>query len=129
MKSCRAPLRRKRLPEDHYRHRIGIFSMIKKLFLAEIQIARQDWEFLVQEAESAGERLSEGEMKKILLSKLTPEMKAELFALNGAFCGRLGWGERLLRAKLFRRGAEAGNQVQSRLSTAARVLFSSAQSQ
>ena len=61
------------LPEDHYRDRLENFRAIKKLFLEEIQIARQDSEFLVQEAESAGEGLSEGEMKKILLSKLTPE--------------------------------------------------------
>ena len=64
-----------RLPEDHYRDRLEDFRAIKKLFLEEIQIARQDWEFLVQEAESAGEGLSEGEMKKILLTKLTPETK------------------------------------------------------
>ena len=67
-----------RLPEDHYRNRLENFRAIKKLFLEEIQIARQDWEFLVQEAESAGEGLSEGEMKKILLSKLTPETKQKI---------------------------------------------------
>ena len=39
-----------RLPEDHYRNRLENFRAIKKLFLEEIQIARQDWEFLVQEA-------------------------------------------------------------------------------
>ena len=50
----------------------------KKLFLEEIQIARQDWELLVQEAENSGEGLSEGEMKKILLSKLTPETKEKI---------------------------------------------------
>ena len=32
----------------------------------------------MQEAESAGEGLSEGEMKKILLSKLKPESKQEI---------------------------------------------------
>ena len=37
-----------RLPEDHYRNRLENFRAIKKLFLEEIQIARQDWEFLVQ---------------------------------------------------------------------------------
>ena len=66
------------LPEDHYRDRLENFWAIKKLFLEEIQIARQDWEFLVQEAESAGEGLSEGEMEKILLSKLTPETKQKI---------------------------------------------------
>ena len=67
-----------RLPEDHYRNRLENFRAIKKLFLEEIQIARQDWEFLVQEAENPGEGLSEGEMKKILLSKLTPETKQKI---------------------------------------------------
>ena len=66
------------LREDHYRDRLQNFSAIKKLFLEEIQIARQDWEFLVQEAESGGERLSEGKMRKILLSKLTPETKQNI---------------------------------------------------
>ena len=67
-----------RLPEHHYRDCLENFRAIKKLFLEEIQIARQDWEVLVQEAESAGEGLSEGEMKKILLSKLTPETKQKI---------------------------------------------------
>ena len=67
-----------RLPEDHYRNRLENFRATKKLFLEEIQIARQDWELLVQEAENAGEGLSEGEMKKILLSKLTPETKQKI---------------------------------------------------
>ena len=39
-----------RRPEDHYRDRLENFRAIKKLFLEEIQIARQDWEVLVQEA-------------------------------------------------------------------------------
>ena len=67
-----------RLPEDHYRNCLENFRAIKKLFLEEIQMARQDWEFLVQEAENSGEGLSEGEMKKILLSKLTPETKQKI---------------------------------------------------
>ena len=46
-----------RLPEDHYKNRPENSRAIKNLFLEEIQIARQDWEFLVQEAESAGEGL------------------------------------------------------------------------
>ena len=45
------------LPEDHYRNRLENFRAIKKLFLEEIQIARQHWQFLVQKAESAGEGL------------------------------------------------------------------------
>ena len=67
-----------RLPEDHYKNRLEKFRAIRKLFLEEIQIARQDWEFLVQEAENSGEVLSEGETKKILLSKLTPETKQKI---------------------------------------------------
>ena len=81
MRSCTyRSLKKKgsRLPEDHYRNRLENFRAIKKLFLEEIQIARQDWEFLVQEAENSGEGLSEGEMKKILLSKLTPETKQKI---------------------------------------------------
>ena len=66
------------LPEDHYRDRLQNFRMIKKLFLEDIQSARLDWGFLVQDAASAGEGLSEGEMKKILLSKLTPETKQKI---------------------------------------------------
>ena len=40
-----------RLPEDHYRNRLENFRAIKKLFLEEIQIARQDWELFVQKAD------------------------------------------------------------------------------
>ena len=52
MKSCIEVSKKKgsRRPEDHYRNRLENFRAIKKLFLEEIQIARQDWEFLVQEA-------------------------------------------------------------------------------
>ena len=57
-----------RAPEDTY----------LPTYLEEFQIPRQDWQFLVQEAESAGEGLSEGKMKKILLSKLTPETKQKI---------------------------------------------------
>ena len=67
-----------RLPEDDYRDRLENFRMIKKLLLEEIQIARQDWELLMQEAERAGKGLSEDEMKKILLSKLTLETKQKI---------------------------------------------------
>ena len=52
-----------------------------------------------------------------------------LFALNGAFCGWPGRGERLLRAKLFRGGAGARNQVQSRAEYRCTLLSSSASSQ
>ena len=52
--------------------------MIKKLFLKEVQIAGQDWEFLVEAPESAEEGLSEGELKKNLLRKLAPETKGKI---------------------------------------------------
>ena len=64
--------------EDHHRNRLESFRAIKKLFLEKIQIARQHWEFLVQEAESAGAGLSEGEMKNILSSKLTAETNEKI---------------------------------------------------
>ena len=51
------------------------------------------------------------------------------FALNGAFCGWPGRGERLLRAKLFQGGAGAQNQVQSRAEYRCTLLSSSALSQ
>ena len=51
------------------------------------------------------------------------------FALNGAFCGWPGRGERLLRAKLFWGGAGARNQVQSRAEYRCTLLSSSASSQ
>ena len=53
----------------------------------------------------------------------------DTFALNGAFCGWPGRGESLLRAKLFRGGAGARNQVQSRAEYRCTLLFSSAISQ
>ena len=51
------------------------------------------------------------------------------FALNGAFTGWPGRGERLLRAKLFLGGAGARNKVQSRTRDRCALLFFSAQSQ
>ena len=51
------------------------------------------------------------------------------FALNGAFCGWRGRGERLLRAKLFQGGVGAQNQVQSRAEYRCTLLSSSALSQ
>ena len=53
----------------------------------------------------------------------------QFFALNGAFCGWPGRGERLLRAKLFWGGAGARNQVQSRAEYRCTLLSSSASSQ
>ena len=59
----------------------------------------------------------------------TAYYRATFFALNGAFCGWPGRGERLLRAKLFRGGAGARNQVQSRAEYRCTLLSSSAISQ
>ena len=55
--------------------------------------------------------------------------ESSLFALNGAFCGWPGRGERLLRAKPFQGGAGAQNQVQSRAEYRCTLLSSSALSQ
>ena len=46
-------------------------------------------------------------------------MPCGLFALNGAFCGWPGHGERLLRAKLFGEGQEPEIKFNRGLSTAA----------
>ena len=54
---------------------------------------------------------------------------SSFFALNGAFCGWPGRGERLLRAKVFQGGAGAQNQVQSRAEYRCTLLSSSALSQ
>ena len=61
--------------------------------------------------------------------KMLWDSEQELFALNGAFCGWPGRGERLLRAKLFQKGAGARNQVQSRAEYRCTLLSSSALSQ
>ena len=58
----------------------------------------------------------------------TPSLSC-FFALNGAFFGWPGRGERLLRAKLFQIGAGARNQVQSRAEYRCTLLSSSALSQ
>ena len=65
-----------RLPDDHYRDRKeNSQGGFHKMHLEEVQIARQGWEFLVQEAESAGE----GELRQILLNKLAPETKMKIW--------------------------------------------------
>ena len=43
------------------------------MHLEEVDIACQHWEFLAQEAECDGEARFEGELKRILLSKLAPD--------------------------------------------------------
>ena len=50
-----------RLPEDHYRTLLTSFPNNPKLILHEVQNKRQRFENLVNEAESAGEHLSDGE--------------------------------------------------------------------
>ena len=54
-----------RLPEDHYQTLLTYFPNIPKLILHEVQNKRQHFENLVNEAESAGENLSDGELKAI----------------------------------------------------------------
>ena len=58
-----------RLPEDHYRTLLTSFPNIPKLILHEVQNKRLHFENLVNEAESAGEHLSDGELKAIIFAK------------------------------------------------------------
>ena len=56
----------------------------------------------------------EAQISKIEIGKsavVATKAQKELFALNGAFCGRPSRPGRLLRAKLFRGGAEAQQKV------------------
>ena len=64
-----------RLTEDHYRDKIKSFPPEKRLSLEEVQMSRQFWEFLVSEAKVAGEGLSQGDLKKNILSKIAAEAK------------------------------------------------------
>ena len=66
------------LPEDHYRTLCTSFSNIPKLILHEVQNKRQRFENLVNEAESAGEHLSDGELKAIIFAKMPADTAASL---------------------------------------------------
>ena len=67
-----------RLPEDHYRTLLTSFPNIPKLILHEVQNKRQSSENLVNEAESAGEHLSDGELKAIIFAKTPADTAASL---------------------------------------------------
>ena len=67
-----------RLPEDHYRIRLTSFPTIPKLILHEVQNKRQRFENLVNEAESAGEYLSDGELKAVMFAKMPADTAASL---------------------------------------------------
>ena len=67
-----------RLPEDHYRTLLTSFPNIPKLILHEVQNKRQRFEKLVNEAQSAGEQLSDGELKAIILAKMPADTAVSL---------------------------------------------------
>jgi hypothetical protein len=67
-----------RLPEDHYRTLLTSFPNIPKLILHEVQNKRLRFENLVNEAESAGEHLSDGELKAIIFAKMPADTAASL---------------------------------------------------
>ena len=67
-----------RLPEDHYRTLHTSFPNVPKLILHEVQNKRQRFDNLVNEAESAGEHLSDGELKAIIFAKMPADTAASL---------------------------------------------------
>ena len=67
-----------RLPDDHYRTLLTSFSNIPKLIPHEVQNKRLRFENLVTEAESAGEHLSDGELKAIIFAKMPADTAASL---------------------------------------------------
>ena len=66
------------MPEDHYRTLLTSFTNIPKLVLHEVQNKRLRFENLVNEAESAGEHLSDGEFKAIIFAKMPADTAASL---------------------------------------------------
>ena len=67
-----------RLLEDHYRTLLTSSPNIPKLILHEVHNKRQRFENLVSEAESAGEHLSDGELKAIIFAKMPADTAASL---------------------------------------------------
>ena len=67
-----------RLPEDHYRNLLTSFSNIPKLIFHEVQNKWHRFENMVNEAESAGEHLSDGESKGIIFAKMPADTAASL---------------------------------------------------
>ena len=66
------------MPENHYRTLLTSFPNIPKLILHEVQNKRQRFENLLNEAESAGEHLSDGELKAIIFAKMSADTAAAL---------------------------------------------------
>ena len=67
-----------KLPEDRYRTLLISFPTIPKLILHEFQNKQQCFESLVNEAESAGEHPSDGELKAIIFGKMPADTAASL---------------------------------------------------
>ena len=67
-----------RLPEDHYRTLLTFFLNIPKVILHEIWNKRQRFENLVNEAESPGKHLLDGELKAIMFGKMPADTAASL---------------------------------------------------
>ena len=57
-------------PDDHYRTLLASFPNVPKLIVHEVQNKRQRFEGLLNEAESAGKHLSDGELKAIIFAKM-----------------------------------------------------------
>ena len=66
------------MPEDQYRTLLTSFPIIPKLILHEVQNKRQRFENLVNGAESAGEQLSDGELKAVIFAKMPAGTAASL---------------------------------------------------
>ena len=66
------------LPEDHYRTVLTSFPNIHKLMLHDVQNKRQQFENLVNEAESAWERLLDGELKAFMFARIPADTAASL---------------------------------------------------
>ena len=67
-----------RLPDNHYRTLLTSFPNIPKLILDEVQNKRLCFDKLVNEAESAGEHLSDGDLKAIIFAKMPADTAASL---------------------------------------------------
>ena len=66
------------MPGDHYRTLLTSFLNDPKLILHDVQIKRQCFENLVNEAESAGDHLSDGKLKAITCAKMLADTGASL---------------------------------------------------
>ena len=67
-----------RLPEDHHQTLLTSFPNIPKVILYEVHNMRQHFENLVNETETAGEHLSDGESKAIIFAKMPTYTAASL---------------------------------------------------